>query len=82
MTTSKPAAGGGAWHLREGLDLIADARDRDPEASTDDVLLLLRFAEMHLFAAQVIATAHGAGLVHGGDHPTDWHRAIHGEGRP
>jgi hypothetical protein len=68
--------------LAEGLALLADTKNADPEVDPKDIEMALRFAQVHLLGALVIATVEAAKLPHrrGDGTQNDWHRAIHWDG--
>lgn len=69
----------GSGHYALAAQLLAEAKDADPDAERADVMLLLKFAEIHMGLAQAAATALGAVLpLVGGDSDevTGWARMI------
>lgn len=69
----------GSMHYALATQLLAEAKDADPEADHADVMLLLKFAELHVGLAQAAATALGVVLpLVGGDSTevTAWARMI------
>lgn len=68
----------GPEHYSEAEQILAAAKDADAGADRDDIVLLLKFAELHFAAARTAALALQAALPLIGDDQqvTDWCKAI------
>jgi hypothetical protein len=68
----------GPEHYRQAEQILAEAENSAPDASCDDVALMLQFANTHFTAATAAATALRAALPLIGDDQqvSDWCKAI------
>lgn len=68
----------GPEHWNKAQALLSDAENASPNASSEDIALLLKFADTHFNAARTAAVALQAALPLIGDDQqiTDWSKAI------